>query len=127
MSRRHQTHPEVESLDERICLAADPFAGSGLPHLAVHAGGNTSVQVGQPFTRSGTYQVIQPGDHLVGLALYEGRLEPVALRPDGTFTLAHTWTRPASWTVAMFVVDETFFALGEATFTVKVTGPHPHR
>jgi hypothetical protein len=89
----------------------------------VTLGPNTSVTAGTILSRSGTFADPGSGSFSATVDYGDGTgVQPIALNPDKTFALTHTYATAGTFTAKVTVTDQ-FGGVGTGTLTVKVTSP----
>ena len=98
---------------------------SGNTAPIVAAGGDTSTSPGVAFTREGSFVDNDPGQTWSATVNYgDGPPSALALRPDKTFTLAHTYASLGVFTVEV-VVSDSAGGTGRALVQVTVGNSRP--
>jgi hypothetical protein len=93
----------------------------------VTAGGNVTISPGGTVTRNGSFADASPGETWTATVSWgdvQGETVPLALNPDKTFSLSHTYPFVGSYTVVVRVEDSNG-AFGTSTFQVNVVDTTP--
>jgi hypothetical protein len=86
----------------------------------VQAGVNATVNAGDLFARTGSFSDPNPDTWSASVDYGDGSGDqPLALKPDHTFQLAHTYNAAGNYTVAITIVDSQGFQ-GRGFFAVQV-------
>jgi VCBS repeat-containing protein len=93
--------------------------------LVVHAGPNASLREGDTLTRTGSFSG-SPGDTFTATVDYgDGSgVQPLALNPDQTFALSHTYADNGNFTVTVKVTNQAGLS-SRSRFTAAVSNAAP--
>ncbi len=96
-----------------------PFSATNVePTVAL--GGPATATLGTPVALAGSFRDLGLGQSwTAGIDFGDGGVQPLALNPDGTFAVSHTFARRGTFTVTVRVTDDAG-NVGTATITVTV-------
>jgi hypothetical protein len=128
------TPPNVQTIYSIPIRATDsgPEALSAVETLSVmvfdvppqiSAGINATIDQGTDFVRSGSFTDPNPDSWTASVDYGDGSgVQPLALNPDKTFTLDHTYTTPGNYVVGVTIIDSQG-GQGHGYFAVQVQSP----
>ena len=89
----------------------------------INAGINATIDQGTEFVRSGSFADPNPDSWTATVDYGDGSgVQPLALNPDKTFTLDHTYTTPGNYVVGVTIIDSQG-GQGHGYFAVQVQTP----